>query len=78
METTIIGQVLDVVSKPWEFEGKSGMSHKVQIFSDNKLIDVKIKPERIPYYKENIGNVVTVEGKIFVKGSYSISEVDTF
>lgn len=78
METTIYGQVLDVVTKLWEFEGKAGTTHKVLIYSENKLIEVKIKPERIQYYKDNIGNCLSVQGKIFIRGTYSISEIDAF
>lgn len=78
MEVNIVGQLLNIVSKPWSYEGKSGVSHKLIIYSDDKLYHVKIHESRIQYYKENIGNTVSVVGKIFINGMYSISEIDAF
>lgn len=73
MKVFLSGNVLDVVSKEYEFEGRKGISNKVVIYSEGSLYHVKIKAGEINYYKELIGQAVELECNIFINGKCSLS-----
>lgn len=72
MEVIVNGQVMEVVSKEYDFDGSKGISHKVMIYSDSKLYQVVIPVEQKEYFNSLIGENVTLSCKIFIKGTYNL------
>lgn len=75
MKVSVNGQVMEVVSKDYEFNGKSGTSHKVVVYEEGKLYNVVIKEDDINQFVELIGTNVNLECDIFVKGTYNLKLV---
>lgn len=72
MEVILNGQLIDVESKNYEYEGKKGISVKLCIYSDGNLYKVSVNDEQAVYYKELIGQVVSVTCKLFCKGQFNL------
>lgn len=75
MKVSVTGQVMDVVSKEYEFNEKKGTSHKVVVYEEGKVYNIVIKEGDINQFVELIGSNVNLECDIFVKGTYNLKLV---
>lgn len=75
MKVYLTGKVMDVISKDYEFNGKSGTSHKVVIYEDGALNNVVIQENQKDEFIGLIGTDVELQCTIFVKGSYNLKLV---
>lgn len=73
MKILVKGQLLDLIEKEYEFEGKNGVSYQLVIYSNGELLKVKVTNEVFNEYKYLLGQEIEILCDIFVKGSYSLS-----
>lgn len=72
MITIVKGKVVDVLSKPWEMDGKKGISHKVAISDGVGITNIGIASEDVAMFKAMIGEFQEFDCDIFIKGSYNL------
>lgn len=76
MEIVVKGLLLDCDFEEWSFEDKKGIRYYCTVKDDNKrLIQFKIDETDYPYFTELVGTNITVNCKIYIKGSYSLKVV---
>lgn len=73
MEVVLKGKLNGVVSNPWDYQGKSGISYTLHIYSNGNLYKVKVKEEQALYYETFINEEIEVKTKLFCKGQYSLT-----
>lgn len=73
MKILVKGQLLDLIEKEYEFEGKNGVSYQLVIYSNGELLKVKVNNEIFDLYKYSLGQEIEILCDIFIKGSYSLS-----
>jgi len=49
------GQVLYAVSKPYDFNGNSGTSHKIRVFAGGEIFNCNSSESQVALYKEHVG-----------------------
>jgi len=49
------GQVLSAVSKPYDFNGNSGTSHKIRVFAGGEIFNCNSTESQVALYKEHVG-----------------------
>lgn len=72
MITVVKGKIVDVLSKPWEMNGKTGVSHKIAVSDGNSITNIGISESDIPMFKSMIGSEEEFDCDIFIKGSYNL------
>lgn len=73
MEVVLKGKLNGVVSRPWEYQGKNGVSYLLHIYCNNALYQVKVNQEQAMYYETLINEEIEVTTKLFVNGKYSLT-----
>lgn len=73
MEVTLRGKLNGVVSRPWDYQGKQGVSYALHIYSNGALYQVKVNQEQAMYYETLINEDIEVTSKLFVNGKYSLT-----
>jgi len=54
IEKTEKGQVLSAVSKPYDFNGNSGTSHKIRVFAGGEIFNCNSTESQVALYKEHV------------------------
>lgn len=73
MEIVVNGLLLDCDFEEWSFEDKKGVRYYCTVKDDSKkLVQFKIEEEDYAYFRELIGKNISVNCKIYIKGSYSL------
>lgn len=74
MEIIVKGLLLDCDFEEWSFDDKKGTRFYCTLKdeSSKKLVQFKIDEKDFSYFKELVGTIVSVNCKIYIKGSYSL------
>lgn len=76
MEVVLKGLLLDCDFEEWTFEDKKGVRFFCTIKDENKkIVQVKIEENEFKYFKDLVGQLVSLNCKIFIKGTYSLKVV---
>jgi len=52
---TTTAKILEVISKPWEIEGRSGVSHNVRLLTGDEIFKVKSTEELNKTLEKSVG-----------------------
>lgn len=55
MKITEHGKILTAISKPYDFEGRSGVSHRIRVLVDGEIFACKSSEEQVKLLKEAEG-----------------------
>ena len=72
MKVIINGNLLDVITKEYEIDGKKGITHKLDVYCDGQLYKIAIPLEMVDSFKGLIGQAIELHCKIFVKRPYHL------
>lgn len=76
MEVVLNGLLLDCDYETWSFEGKSGVRYYCTVKDENKkIVQFKVEENEYNFFKDMVGNQISVNCKIYINGSYSLKVV---
>lgn len=76
MEVTLKGLLLDCDFEEWTFEDKKGVRYYCTVKDENKrMVQFKIEESEFNFFKDMIGKNISVNCRIFIKGTYSLKVI---